>query len=193
MKYVSIDLETTGLSPENCDIVEFGAVIDDLSNPVQIENLTKFHCYVLPPENNSYRGEPYALSMHREIFLRIAERNKEENKKYHFVSPSKLGYRFSLFLLANGFEKKDDQVSINVAGKNFSSFDARFLDKTDFRKHVNVRSRVLDPSILFWTPGDETLPSMSVCKKRMGEGDNIAHTALEDAIDVIKLLRWAIK
>ena len=30
MKYCSIDLETTGLNPKTSDIIEFGAVLDDL-------------------------------------------------------------------------------------------------------------------------------------------------------------------
>ncbi len=32
MRYVSIDIETLGLDPTCCDIVEFGAVIDDLES-----------------------------------------------------------------------------------------------------------------------------------------------------------------
>lgn len=34
MKYVSIDLETTGLDFECCEILELGAVLDDISLPI---------------------------------------------------------------------------------------------------------------------------------------------------------------
>ena len=41
MKYISIDLETTGLSSETCEVIEFGAVLDDLTTLQPIESLPK--------------------------------------------------------------------------------------------------------------------------------------------------------
>jgi len=43
-KYVSLDIETTGLNPENCQVLEIGAVIDDGTTP--IEDCPTFQCYV---------------------------------------------------------------------------------------------------------------------------------------------------
>ena len=43
MIYVSIDIETTGVDPKIHDIVEFGAVIDDLANPQPLDKLPRFH------------------------------------------------------------------------------------------------------------------------------------------------------
>ena len=31
MKYASIDIETTGLDPETCAIIEIGIILDDLA------------------------------------------------------------------------------------------------------------------------------------------------------------------
>ena len=47
MKYVSIDIETTGLHEDECDIIEFGAVIDDLRVMAPISKLPVFHCYFI--------------------------------------------------------------------------------------------------------------------------------------------------
>ena len=75
MKICSLDLEMTGLDIETCDILEFGCVLDDLSNQRPIEELPTFECYFSPVrEGGTYQGSPYALQMHPEIFRRIAEK-----------------------------------------------------------------------------------------------------------------------
>ena len=51
MKYVSIDIETTGINPLVNDIIEFAAVIDDTNAKVPIENLPKFHRYIKKDEH----------------------------------------------------------------------------------------------------------------------------------------------
>lgn len=185
MKYVSIDLETTGLDPETCQIIEFGAVVDDLSNPKPINQLPTFHAYIC---QNNYIGEPYALSMHPKIFRRIAEREQG----YLYVSPEKLGYVFKEFLIGIGFEEKYDKVTITAAGKNFASFDNLFLRKySSFSKHVQIRNRVIDPSVLYMTVLDEKLPSLEECKKRAKQAITaVSHEALTDAFDVVSLIRY---
>ena len=54
----------------------------------------------------------------------------------------------------------------------------------------SVRSRVLDPAILCvdWD-NDDSLPSLDECKTRMNIEGVVTHNALEDAIDVINVLR----
>ena len=70
MKYVSIDIETTGLNPDKCQIIEFAAVVDDLQDQQPIEKLPKFQTYI---RHESYTGEPYALAMHSNIFKKLAK------------------------------------------------------------------------------------------------------------------------
>jgi len=183
MRYVSIDIETTGLDPQENDIIEFGAVLDDLSSSTPIKMLPRFHCYFVRP---FYNGSPFALSMHPKIFRRIADRESG----YTYISATKLGHRFQNFLLKNGYKKDHDKICITAAGKNFGAFDLQFLKfKTDFLKHVEVRHRILDPAVLYLERGDAVIPGTSECKSRANLEKNVAHTAIEDAIDVIKLLR----
>ena len=56
---------------------------------------------------------------------------------------------------------------------------------------IRVGHRVLDPSILYWNPfEDSTLPDLKTCKERVKmDTTEVAHTSLEDAWDVILLLR----
>jgi len=187
MKYCSIDLETCGLVTDRHSILEFGAVLDDLDNPLPIEELPRYHCYFLSVNDGDYVGDPYALSMHPTILRRIAER--EEG--YNYYSPMKFGFSFKQFLLKHGYEAKHDRITINAAGKNFGAFDLQVLNKqTDLSKHVKIRHRLLDPGAMFVTLEDESVPGMEDCLERIGEEPNVAHTAIEDSIDVIKLIRF---
>ena len=186
MRIVSIDLETTGLDPDSTDILEFGAVLDDLNDQKPLDQLPIFHCYFI---QDTYVGQPFALSMHPVIFRRIA--NREHG--YTYMSPNKFGYAFRRFLVDNGYKEEHDQVTINAAGKNFAAFDLQFLKrKTDLLKHVNIRHKILDPAILYFHPDDMSLPGMETCKARAGMNEKVAHDAVNDAKDVVVLLRNAM-
>lgn len=191
--YVSIDIETSGIDPKTCEIIEFAAVLDDLScaHPPSVDRLPSFHCYLA---KDSYTGEPYALSMHSTIFRRIAERHLEENRnKYHFFSAERFGNSFKQFLLNNGYALEHDKVVITAAGKNFAAFDLQFLKyDSDFCKHIDVRSRVLDPGVLFLNSNDNQIPGMEECKRRAGMDGFVSHDALSDAKDVVCLCRKGI-
>jgi len=189
MKYISIDLETVGLDPENNDIIEFGAVLDDLNEPKPLKELPKFHAYIC---KNEYRGQPYALSMHATILRRIATR--EEG--YTYLYPNTLGKAFLTFLLKNGYKceekkgKKIPRTVINVGGKNFGTFDLQFLkNQTNFLSSVKIRSRILDPGILCLNKTDTVLPALSECLKRIGIDKEVAHNTIDDALDVIMIIR----
>lgn len=197
MKYVSIDIETTGLDPNKDDIVEFGAVIDDLKNPKPYDKLPRFHGYVLPwrvdeqyknltlqekSKHTRYHGDAYALSMHPTIFRRIATREKG----YEYYSPSNLIHYFKEFLRTNELTEK-----VVFAGKNFASFDLQFLNRIDTWYLLENSYRVIDPTALFIDINkDEIPPSTKQCLARAGYDSSVAHTAIEDAIGVVKLMRY---
>jgi len=182
--YVSIDIETTGLNPKNCQVLEIGAVIDDGTMP--IEQCPTFHCYI---DHALILGEPFALSMHQTIIHRIATR--EEG--YTYLSVWDVALRFRDFLKENGIDSENEKIV--VAGKNFASFDARFLSNvTGWDKHVNIHHRILDPAALYWQPETDgvELPDLQTCMHRAGITGEVAHTALEDARTVARLIRQAI-
>ena len=182
--YVSLDIETTGLNPENCQVLEIGAVIDDGTTP--IEDCPTFHCYV---DHGLILGEPFAVSMHTTILRRIA--THEEG--YTYLQPWEVATRFRDFLKEHGLDSENEKVF--VAGKNYASFDARFLRKlTNWDKHVRVHHRILDPAALYWQPETDgaQLPDTKTCMERADIPGEVAHTAVEDAQVVVRLIRKAI-
>lgn len=172
MKYISIDIETTGLDPETCQIIEFAAIVNN-----DTDEYPTFHRYIKHP---LYYGKPYALSMHPRIFKELA--------KGKGIWPGQLAFEFSMFLKENGF---DDRIT--VAGKNFAAFDVKFLEELrDWKKLIKIRHRVLDPAILYMRPEDKVPPNMSTCLERAGLGE-VSHTAVGDAMDVIHLIETGIR
>lgn len=179
MKYVSIDIETTGLNSATCQIIEFAAVVDNLRDQKPIEKLPRFQTYVHHP---FYQGEPYALGMHTKIFEKLAKFPDDD-----IIEADALFAAFWNFLTGQGEWKPTKKVV--VAGKNFANFDLKFLEKLP-NKFVKFHHRVLDPMMLFVNPMlDEEPPSSQTCLDRADLDHEVAHTALEDALMVVKLLR----
>ena len=180
-KYVSIDIETLGLDEEYCDIIEFGAVLDDLETP--LDQLPRFQTY-LTKEDNRYRGEIYAMMMNAKIIERIALRTPH----FNYMPADCLDESFAAWLKSHGV---DEAV---IAGKNFSGFDLKFLQKIGFGNHTKFHRRILDPGSMFYNPfTDEAPPNLKECLKRAGIDKDIAHGAIEDALDVLMCLRYNLR
>jgi DNA polymerase III epsilon subunit-like protein len=82
MKYISIDLETTGLDPQNCQILQIGAVIEDTNEVKPISELPKFNCVI---EHPHYSGSAFAINMNMNLIEIIAGMEKiprEERGEY---------------------------------------------------------------------------------------------------------------
>lgn len=157
MKYVSLDIETTGLSPVHHDVLEVGAVLDDLSVQAPLGELPRFHCYVLPHDEKGYRGDPFALAMNHRILDRIAKRGKPVHHPADavpegtlFLHPGEVAHYFAGWARKHGLltdraaryaaEERDpnsvekampapslEDIKFVVAGKNVAGFDLPFL------------------------------------------------------------------
>jgi len=82
-------------------------------------------------------------------------------------------------------------ASINCAGKNFGTFDKIFLEQLPrWQQAIRIRQRIIDPSILYvdWSK-DAEIPGLGKCKERAGFDKVVTHNALEDAWDIVELLR----
>lgn len=197
MRYVSIDLETTGLDPDKCQIIELAAVIDDLVTP--FEELPKFRYLVKEP---TYKGEPYAFSMHAALFREIATSGMtpthipfphDEYGAVKVVGPeSTVISRLAGWLAENNVTPG----LFLAAGKNFAGFDARFMRRLPQADLFTWEHRVLDPGPLYMVPTDTIVPSTSTCMDRAEaqgmETHNIPgdpHTALYDTLMVCALIR----
>lgn len=189
MKYISIDIETTGLNPVENDTLEIGAYIEDSNNPLPREQLPCFHVYIW---KENYRGNAFALEMNHQILKKILKLKKANDSS--LVSSEEVANRFGKFLLDNKSQWPNEKIfnfgPFVVAGKNLAGFDLPFLNQLPGWNQFKFHRRVVDPGILYFDPTqDEVLPDTSLCKKRAGLSEFVAHEALDDAWDVISLIR----
>jgi hypothetical protein len=218
MKYVSIDIETSGLDPEKNCILSIGAIIEDTEKKLPYEECPKFNAVILQRE---IVGSPRALTMNKGLIAMIGEYlegtdevrfNMDTILNYSFYEKEDVIKEFYWWLERNGYFQGGNSdgyvqsdgdymkpminsatkpITLNVAGKNFGTFDKLFLQQLPWwQKLIRTRQRVLDPAILFvdWK-NDESLPSLTTCKQRAGIEGMVTHDALEDAWDVIETLR----
>jgi oligoribonuclease (3'-5' exoribonuclease) len=177
-KYVSIDIETLGLDSEYCDVIEVGAVLDDLKTP--LDELPQYHCY-LTKDDNRYRGEIYAMMMNAAIIERIAKRTPH----YTYMPADYLDESFADWLKTYGVKEAV------VAGKNFATFDMKFLSKLNFGTTFKIHRRILDVGSMFYDPfNDDVPPNLEECLKRSGIDKKVNHLAVEDALDVVRCIRY---
>jgi hypothetical protein len=173
--YVSIDIETTGLDPSYCQVLEFGAVLENWEDPV--DELPSMRVIVDPVKHyGCIIGDAGGLAMNAGLLQEIDE--------FGGANPSKLHAIFNDWLQEQGV------AEFCPAGKNFDKFDRVFLDKLPNWKRVRMGYRSLDPGILYWWPEvDVAPPSLSTCCVRAGIDNFVAHRAVEDARKVVELIR----
>lgn len=219
MKYISIDIETTGLDPEKNKTISVAAIIEDTENKLPFDECPKFNVAVL---QNELIGSARAITINKQLISDIADyqdANIETRKlidsesEYKFVTEDEVAKNFYWWLdengLGNGLNENGGYstivdgkikpvingstrpITINVAGKNFATFDMLFLKQLPWwQKLIKIRQRVLDPAILVvdWK-NDTSLPNLKQCKERTGIEGIVTHNALEDAWDVIEVMR----
>lgn len=189
LKYISIDVETTGLDPDNNQLVEVAAIIDNLNIPtkVSIGELPSYHCYI---KHDMYCGNPYALSLHTEKFKNI------HNNVGNILTPEEFVYSFYNWIVTNnGYYEitNDDIVKIVGAGKNIASFDSLFLKNShiEFNKHIKFAHRFIDVGNMYLRHTDQLPPDLDTCAIRAGldEKNRVNHIAMNEVKMVIKLIR----
>ena len=204
MRYISIDLETTGLDPVIDQILSMGAVIEDTSIYAPIRDLPKFHAIIT---RERIVGSSFAVVMNADLISRISKyisaspdekKNISEKEKVMYLQEDELASKFNDWLWYNGISNCEvngrlnaNPCSFTVAGKNFASFDSKFLETVhSWKAYVKIKHRIIDPSVLCtdWRK-DMELPNLEKCKARTSTPGKITHDALEDAIDVVEILR----
>jgi hypothetical protein len=219
MVYCSIYIETSGLNPEQNQVLSIGAIIEDTTKRLNFEEIPKFNAIIL---HHEFTGSPRAITMNKELISLMGEylegdkdvrKMHDEHSGFQFLREEDVAQEFFDFLWRNGLDYKFGGIGkearvidgkqyplfngsikpilINVAGKNFGTFDKLFLEKLPWwKKLIQPKQRIIDPAILCcdWN-NDEALPSLKQCKDRLGITGEVAHNALEDAWDVIQVLR----
>jgi oligoribonuclease len=220
MIYVSIDIETSGLDHEKHKVLSIGAIIEDTEKKLPYEECPKFNAIVLQNEiTGSPRAitmNKEIISMIGDYLEGDDEtrQNFQTHSDYSFYESDDVVKQFYYWLETNGLgyglmnsghygktnqdgkwlpliNSTTKPITLNVAGKNFGTFDKLFLQQLPWwQKLIRTRQRVLDPAILMvdWN-NDKSLPNLTTCKERAGVNGIVTHNALEDAWDVIEVLR----
>ncbi|HEX8507748.1 MAG TPA: hypothetical protein VF630_20465 [Hymenobacter sp.] len=186
MRYVSLDLETSGPNPRRHQVLELAAVIEDSRRPLPLAELPAFRRVVRHPE---YVGTAGALALNARLLVELADKTPNPE----LCALDELLPQLRAFLLEQGFRPNaKDCVAVTMAGKNVASYDLGFLQELPgWGSLVRADPAMLDPAAFYlnWRK-DSRLPSMSICKARAQFDDrDVAHEALADALDVVRLLR----
>ena len=202
MLILAIDIETTGLDPETHQILEFGAVLEDTNNLLSYQKIPKINLII---ERSELSGSVFALDMNKRIIeilknYSVLEWQSQERVKmqseFNIIKEHELVGVFDIWMHesieSTQAWKKKHEYRLNVAGKNYTSFDNKFLQKLHDWKGTSrsFNRRIIDPSVLYvdWI-NDKELPSLDECLKRADIKKSVSHKAVEDAWDVIQVLR----
>ncbi len=171
---VSIDIETTGLDPSYCQMIEFAAVID--TGEGAVEDQPRLQTYV---SHKIIQGEPFALSLNKRILDVLAARPAD----CRICCAEDVGPLLYKFL------KDNNALSRPPAGKNFDKFDANFLKLLPNFELSWFHRRTLDPGSMYVRPTDDNIPSTEECMRRAGMDGVVSHEALADCRTVAELIR----
>lgn len=182
MKYIALDLETTGLKETEHDVVEVAAIHDDLSGPTSTKDPLKI--IVIP--YGDFKICPHVALMHQRIWKLMEYVNWCGKEVYYdeaigvwFSRPQHVCELFKEWL--------GSDETITIAGKN-PHFDKKFLEALP-RWNLKIRHRMIDPSILWVEHGDDTIPGLTTCMERAGLDPSNLHTAYDDALAIRELIR----
>ena len=183
MKYVSLDVETTGMNRRDDQLLMLSMIATDSEDFVSdidgLPSLTVAIAY----ERISFTGESFPI-VNTLGFMKVYMDMLKNGNTYTLDN---VHYPIENFLELNGF---DLSKGITVAGKNVARFDMPFLEKIS-PLAVQFKDRMCDPAILYALPGDSAIPDMKTCCERAGVVYDAekAHHPLYDAQLVVMLLR----
>jgi len=195
MRYYSIDIETTGLDETEHQILQVGIAFEDTDHIKQIDRIPQREFTI---RHKKISGDLYALTM--ESNVNIMRYALENPKNKDVLQQCELTNRLCEFMYeCEGTIPRNEKTgrtpkyrTITVAGKNFNGFDRKFLEAIPgFTDQIHMRYRTIDPAMLCIDWSRETPPSLQDCKDSLKINGEVKHTALEDAIDVIKIIRKA--
>lgn len=199
MKLISIDIETTGLNPAYCSVLEFGAVIFDPQPDLAVDGRVNeagrrphaFERLIAHPTR--IQGEPYALRMNRGILDEIAGEKKTHIPIVAADDFIRDLHEFMMEHIAvDGNTMGGDPCApynpMTVAGKNYDAFDKQFLIRMPgWNEHIQplLERRTLDVGSMYFEPKDDRIPSLDECLTHVGCPGSVTHRALDDAFAVM--------
>lgn len=181
MKLLSVDIETTGLNPNTCSVLEVGAVLFDPDPVVGDGPTPRWQTFEKLIAHSTFTGEGYALQLNRDIIAEICGVDKTHRE---ILRAAQVGPALSEWLNDNGVTP-DNKATI--VGKNYDAFDRQFLNRLPgWNEFVGpyVERRALDVGSLYFRPGDGKVVGLEACLRTIGVDTSVSHRALDDALQV---------
>ena len=175
MKYVSIDIETTGLDIKRDQVLMVAMIVEDTEKKLPREELPTFACLV---SHDRYAGAPFALWLNGWILEALA---KNDQSKYPI-------YEDWVTRALEFLEKHFPNQKVVPAGKNVGSFDLQFFPSVLRQKFIH---RAIDPGSVWFDWKKDKPESLDDLKKKLDIPGAVTHDAVDDAWDVIQVLRKA--
>lgn len=187
MKFISIDLETTGNNPVFNQVIEIGMVAVDTDTDPSDWKSTNFIVY-----HDFYKFSATAAKINHRIIDILSDHENEKNVQDYDIVPIDIAWKLvENFVVENGYVKnKNDKYYLTFAGKNVGAFDLQFFrNMPGINQIFQITNRVLDPAILYVDfKKDKVSPSFESCKERAGMKKDVSHVAVEDAWDIVMLV-----
>jgi len=193
MKILGLDIETTGLSASNSDLLEVGLVLYDTDEHSKLsykelnKRVPKVRILVHRP-TKYLQGNLVAFGMHQknglldlhkkldtdggyiEVYEDLESRAKW-NETFIICKPDELIHKICFALFEHGWIDRDDYArnkvknALTVAGKNVAGFDLPYLREyiSNFSKSIKIRHRVFDPTPFFFDLTSDRLPDLQQC------------------------------
>jgi DNA polymerase III epsilon subunit-like protein len=181
--FLSIDLETTGLDPEVCQVIEVGAVM--VYPTLAPDAWPVFQTFVRHKVYHS--DDPVALAMNAEIFKILAAQPETEK----FCCVEDVMPLLGSWLAKQGVRRRQ---KLYIAGKNAGAFDLQFLKKLPhYQDSVLFHHRLYDPAMRYMLKTDAGPPGLRACLERAGMKARNLHRAVGDALDVAELVIRSFK
>jgi oligoribonuclease len=179
LRYAAIDVETTGLDPDTCQIIELAVVVEtDWTTPV--DQLPTLHLLV---EHEEYAGSAVAIAMNARVFAELAKNSMR--RATSTVTGDELILGIEAFLAEHL-----GPAPWVAGGKNAGTFDLRFLRRLPDFDPGTFRHRVIDPAVLWTNPATDAVPpDLPTCLNRAGLTNDRPHHPVSDCRAVIELVR----
>lgn len=175
-KYLSIDIETSGTNSATDQILEIAAVVETGDWSVPVAELPHFRTAVL---HDPIVGDAEAILMNARLIHEMCADPPPPNIRNALL-------QFRVFVEAH-FPVGE---RVTIAGKNYNSFDAKFLTRHEAFPAAFFRHRVIDAGNLWFDPAtDDKIPDTATCLARAGLPVEVNHDALADARAVVELVR----
>ena len=186
MKYVSLDIETSSLTPDPENVISLAMVIDDLVTP--IDQLPRLHILFKQELQDT---DDYAMAMNSKLLYARASNAAMEKFPELCLTHVVRDWSHASDLIHQFLHGIVGLDRLPLAGKNVMGFDYQFLPQEVKRWFAH---RSLDPGSMYALPTDKRPPDTSECCRRAGIDDTVTHNALDDALQVIALIRkhWGI-